>query len=53
MNNYLVYLISHPDSKRFYVGKTNDLDIRKKKHLEDSIKKNKTFIHLRRYKKLL
>ncbi len=42
---YLVYLISHPNSKHFYIGKTNDLKVRTNKHLEDSIRKNKTFIH--------
>jgi len=38
-------LISHPLSERFYVGKTNNLSVRKNKHFEDSRRKNKTFIH--------
>ena len=51
MNSYLVYLISHPDSNHYYIGKTNDLKQRIRKHYDDSRKKNKTFIHqwIRKY----
>ncbi len=44
-NNYLVYLISHPDSNYFYVGKTDNIKQRISKHLSDSRVRPTTFIH--------
>lgn len=45
MNNYLVYLISHPNSNYFYIGKTDNIKQRISKHLSDSRIRPTTFIH--------